>query len=293
MSDENVDPNAPAPEPEDDTDDVAEIAAEVSQDANGDKRVKLGTMLKYKKESRDLGKKVKDLESRLARQQEIEDRLAEVAPRVNAILNNPRMKAEYLRMQQGAPPPAQGTEEDAEAAEYAEESGLYLPDGVTLNTGLARKQLNRIEKIAERKANERMQPFAAMSMNDKADANIARALAEVDKDGVPLATPQSINETAALLGAQGRHLLANPAVVDLILNNAIGLDRRNGRTPQPLDEPLYIASAGGRSGGAPAIDADTRAWMKKNDISEDRYQKLSKSLDQAAATRTAIVLGKD
>jgi hypothetical protein len=289
MSEEDVDPTAPVPEAEDDTDADVELAAEVSQDANGDKRVKLGTMLKYKKEARELGKKIKDYETRLARQQDIDDRLNEIAPKVNAILNNAKMKAEYLRMQSGtlAPP----SDDDPEAQEWAEESGLYMPDGQTLNVTLARKQINRISAIAERKAGDTMRPWAALSMNDKADTNIQAAMNKRDPHGNLMATPESIQETIQAIGTQGKHLLANPDVVTLIVRTAAGIDREKGRSPKEPDEPLYIASAGGRSRNAPAIDAQTRAALKRMGLTDEEYQNSSKGLEDAARSGTAYILG--
>lgn len=275
------------PEPAE-TDEAA--AALAIDDGKGNKMVPLSALMGAKKEIKDLNKRVKDLEPVAAETAQVRDRLDKAQPFIDAIVNNPRMRAEVLRAVNGTRTSGDGTEQpqdDPEAVATAEDLNLYLPDGVTLDVARAQRINTRMDARSRRQADEAVRPLAGVALGSKADANIREALAMVDHDGVPLASAESIKEVAAQLPA---HLLSNPQVMDLVINNAIGIDRRKGRTPKPLDEPLYMERNSGRRASAPAISADERAMLARVGLTEKEYAESGKQLEHAVTNRRGIVL---
>ncbi len=191
------------------------------------------------------------------------------------LLQNPRLKAEFLRMAGGegtrtSQASTEQPDDDAEAIEHAQDNGLFLADGFTPDAARARRALNRMDARAERVARQMVQPLAANVLNSRGDANLNQIMQMTDDDGTPLATPQSIREVASQLPP---HLLADPKVLDLVINSAIGLDRRQKRTPKAQEEPLYLASAGGRGSRAPAVDSELRDMAKRAGLSETALNK--------------------
>lgn len=275
-------------------DDDAELeASEIVTDDKGNKTVSLSTMLRYKKEAKASAKRIKELEPVASRVTELEGRLNDASPIINAILTNPRLKAEALRVASGTHATAENREQpddDPDASSYAEDMGFYLADGVTVDAARARRVLDRLDARHGRQTDAKMRPLAGSFLGSKAEQNLARAMAETDAQGVPLATAESIREVAALMGADGQHLLANPQVVDLVINNAIGIDRRKGRTPKAPDEPLYLESAGGsRRRAEPTLSADDRAQAKRLGLDPKYLENAARKL----ATGTAMRAGKE
>lgn len=288
------DPVPDPPEPDPPPDDTELDASEVVTDAQGNKTVSLSTMLKYKREAKANGKRLKELEPIAARVTEVEGRLNEASPVINAILTNPRLKAEALRIASGThatPETRDQPQDDPDAVAFAEDSGYYLADGQTVDAARARRVLNRLDARHGRQTDARLRPLAGSVLGSRAEQNVARAKAQVDEDGVPLATEESIDEVVRLMGAEGQHLLANPQVVDLVLNNAIGLDRRHRRTPKAVDEPLYMAPSGGGGPRTAALTADEKAFAARHGISEKDYQRSTKNLEEGMRQRQGIPLG--
>ncbi|MBK7473542.1 MAG: hypothetical protein IPI73_25845 [Betaproteobacteria bacterium] len=281
----------------DDTDDLLqalETGAQVDP-KSGQKMVTvpLGTLVGLRKSNREGAKRIKELEPQAARVNEVNERLAQASPIIDAVLNNPKLRAEAIRQANGTRTSSDATEQpdDAEAVELAEEFGFYLADGVTPDAARGMRVLARMDKRAGRATAAAVQPFAGLALGQQAETNLARAMAMTDEDGVPLATPESIRETAKMLPA---NLLANPQVVELVINNAIGLDRRTRRTPKAQDEPLYLAAQGGRRGASStAITAEDRAFMQRHGITEKDYLRSTKNLEQGVSGRRGITLGGD
>jgi crotonobetainyl-CoA:carnitine CoA-transferase CaiB-like acyl-CoA transferase len=149
--------------------------------------------------------------------------------------------------------------------------------------------LTKLDERHGKQTDERMRPLAGVALGQKADANLRQAAAQTDDYGVPLATMESIKEVASSLPP---HLLADPNVVEVVLNSAIGIDRRKGRTPKLPDDPLYLAQAGG--GRAPresVIDAATRSRLESLGLTEKEYTASAKKLEDGAQNRRGIVLG--
>lgn len=268
------------------------IGAATTTTADGKKMVSvpLDTIVGLRKGNRELSRKVKELEPLAGRVKEVDERLEQASPIINAVLNNPTLRAQAIKASQGTRQTAEHVEQpndDPDAAALAEEYGFYLADGVTPDVARGQRVLARIAGTARRIAEDTMRPLAGMTLSQQAEQNINRALAMVDDEGVPLATAESIREVQKLLPA---HLLSNPQVVDMVINQAIGLDRRMRRTPKAVDEPLYLASAGGRMRQAPAITAEERARIARLGISEKDYLASAQKLDTAVASRRGIVL---
>lgn len=281
------------PAPDDQDADALELAALAVDDGKGGKSVPLGSLITSKKVVRELEKRIKELEPVAARATEIEANLGRAQPIINAILSNPKLQAEANRIAGGTRPTAETTDQpdDADAIAMAEEMGFYLADNQTPDAARGARVLARLDARHGKQTDERIRPLAGITLNGKANANLTEAIGSVDDDGVPLATRESIMEVAKQLPQQ---LLADPAVVDLVLNSAIGLDKRKKRTPKPQDEPLYLDrnNSGGRQREA-ALSSTERSFLKTSGITEEQYRKSSAKLEQGAASRRGIELGKD
>lgn len=279
------DPVTPGAEEQDDT-----VVA--NDDGKGGKSVDLAVYLHSKKEAKALALRVKELEPIAARSQEIDARLVAAQPIIDAIVTNPKLRAEALRMAQGTRVSSEYTqqpEDDEDAKATAEEFGFYMNDGHTPDAARGRRVLDRLDARTKRSVDAGIGPLANVTLGQRAEANLHQAMNMTDDRGVPLATPESIREVAANLPAR---LLSDPGVMDLVLNNAIGIDRRKGRTPREADEPLYMASAGsGRGTREATITSDERDFAKRNGISEKDYLTSVKKLQNIG--RDGIILGRD
>lgn len=293
--DETVVDHIPATESEDGDELLDALEAGAQSDPNTGKKmvtIPLGTLVGLKKTAKEGKGKIKELEARAAHAAEVEQRLEQASPIINAVLSNPNLRAEAIRVVNGTRQSSESTSQpnDPDAVAMAEEYGFYLADGVTPDAARGARVLSRIAATAQRVAEETVRPLAGITLSGKAEANISAALAMTDDDGVPLATAESIRETAKLLPPQ---LLANPQVVDLVINNAIGLDRRNRRTPKAPDEPLYLSTQTRRGPVGPVITAEDRAFMQRNGITEKDFLRSVKNLEQGVAGRRGIALGGD
>jgi hypothetical protein len=291
MSDEVVVDTPSEPDPDDEA-----IVAEVKQLAADPPTAKdkvEAALIATKRELRAANRRMKELEPVAADHATLKKQLDAVQPIINAVVTDPKLRAEAFRIAQGKPTSErvdQPTEQDdPEAAEIATELGFVLADGSTPDLVKARRLLGVMDKRNARNTDERIKPFAGLALNQRAEANLRAAAAMTDDDGVPLATEQSIKEVASKLPA---HLLSSPDVVDLVLNSAIGLDRRNKRTPKAPDEPLYLDRAG--SGGGrreSAVDPELAAMFERQGIDPKRGAAAVKRLEDGAVGRKGIALG--
>lgn len=276
-------------------DDETELeASEIVTDAKGNKTVSLSTMLRYKKEAKTLSKRVKELEPVAARAEEVNGRLDRAQPLIDAIVSNPKLRAEALRIAGGTRTTADSAPlvdeaDDPDAAAIAEEFGHYLADGQTPDVARGRRILARLDARHGKQTDDRIRPLAGLTMNDKANQNLREAEAMVDKDGTPLATKESIQEMAKQLPPQ---LLANPQVIDMVINSAIGLDRRKGRTPKPVDEPVFMErQGGGFRRQESTISPEEKKQLERLGLTEKDYAASTKRLETGVASRRGIVLG--
>ncbi len=292
------DPNAPPidgdPSLTAGDDDATEVdASEIVTDDKGNKTVSLSTMLRYKKEAKALSKQVKDMKPIADRAMGIEARLGQAQPIIDAIVTNPKLRAEALRLAQGTRATPESTEqltadEDPDGAGIAEDLGFYLADGQTPDIARARRVLSRLDTRHGRQTDDRIRPLAGLTLTEKANANLREAAAMTDDDGTPLATAESIREVANQLPP---HLLANPQVLDLVINSAIGIDHRKKRTPKPTEEPVFLERQGGGGRREPMISPEEKKQLERLGLTEKDYAASSKRLEQGVASRRGVVLG--
>lgn len=292
MSDEEVVDQSATPDADDLA--IAEEVAALSTDTtatDGKPHSKLvAGVIAREKQIRAQNKRIKELETVAARVTDVDGRLNQAQPIIDAILNNPKLRAEAMRIASGegtrtSTANTEQPEHDQEATEHAEDYGMYLSDGTTPDTARARRALNRIAGITGRQTDERMRPLAGGFLGEKADQHLREALREVDEDGVPLASEQSIREVWKTLPP---HLLANPDVVTIAVNNAIGLDRRNRRTPKAPVEPLYVEGQTTRRTPKSTVSAEDRAWAERNGLKPEDLERAAEKL----ATGKAITFGR-
>lgn len=294
------DPHDPPPtDPPADPDDAA-LVAEVDEltrpQADTDRDKVKHALIAAKRDLRSANRRVKELEPIAARATDINTRLDRAAPIIDAIMSNPKLRAEALRSANGTRTSSDATEQpedDAEASAFAENVfGFYLADGSTPDVARARRAMDLMDRRTGRQTDERIRPLAGMTLGRTAEENVRQALAATDDDGVPLASPESLRETITMLGGPQSPMLANPQVVDLLLNNAIGLDKRKGRTPKAQDEPLYLEQAGsGRGRRSDAIDPELRESFARLGIDEKQGSAAVKRLEEGAIGRKGIALG--
>jgi hypothetical protein len=292
MSEPEVVPPVEGEVPPEEQDEAVELASLAVDDGKGGKMVPLSALIGSKKTQRELQKRIKELEPVANNAAKLSEQLNGAAPIINAVMNNPRLMAEALRISNGMKPTADTTEQpdDPDLVAFAEDSGFYLADGTTPDGARAGRVLARLDARHGKQTDERIRPLAGITLNEKAQANMREALNSVDEDGTPLATRESIAEVAKQLPPQ---LLADPAVVDLVLNSAIGLDKRKKRTPKPTEEPLYLERQGGGGSRREApLSSMERAHLAASGISEKDYRASSARLEQGAAARKGIELGK-
>lgn len=287
MSVEEVDPNA-TPDPEE-QDEAVELASLAVDDGKGGKMVPLSALIGSKKTQRELQKRVKELEPIAARATEIGSQLERAQPIINAVLNDPKLRAAALRGSGNTDTrvSSDSTEQvdDPDLIAFAEDAGYYMPDGTTPDTARATRQMNRFLKASGRQTDERIKPLAGVALNSEADKNIRAAIDATDDEGVPYASRESIAEVVRSLPKQ---LLADPQVSNLILTQAIGVDRMKKRTPKAADEPIFMERQGGRTTREAPLSSQERDFIKRSGITEKDYRAAGDQL----ATGRGIELGK-
>ena len=271
---------APAPSPDDDA--IAqEVQSQAIDDGKGNKMVPLSALIGAKKELRTVQKRNRELEPVVERTARLQADLDNAMPVIQAINNDPRLKAEALRIAQGSAPSRLTTDqplEDEDARGYAEDMGWYLADQVTPDAARGRRVLERQGKMMRQHAEDVMRPLAGVTLGSRAEVNLARIIGMTDDQGVPYATPESIRAVAKDLPA---NLLADERVTQMVLRNAIGEDRMNRRTPVALDEPLRLDRQGGSGPRAETLTPEQRRINARVGLSDkdftDTMQKLAQS----------------
>lgn len=277
------DPNAPAVDA-----DETEAAA-LAVDMGGNRMVPLSALIQAKKDGKVARDRVKELEPIAASATEIGTRLSQAQPIINAILNNPKLRAEALRgagQGDGTRVSGDSTDQsdDPDLVAYAEDAGYYLSDGVTPDTARAQRQMTRILNQSGKQTDARLAPLAGVTLNSAADRNIQAAISATDEDGTPWATRESIDEVLKLIPKQ---MLADPQVSNIILTQAIGFDRMKKRSPKPPEEPLFMERQGGGRTREMPLSSQEKDFMAKAGITEKEYRSAGAQL----ATGRAIEFG--
>lgn len=243
-------------------------------------------LIATKRELRSLNRRVKELDATAQEATTLKERLAAAQPYIDALVGDANLRAQALRRVKGGPVEPQ---DDAEAKDYAELHGLYLNDGATPNVQKARQLLDWHDARDKKRTESIVGPLAGLVAGSKAEQNIVKAIGQTDESGVPYASAESIRDVAAQLPP---HLLADERVIDLVLNNAIGLDRRKGRTPKAVDEPLYLDTPHGRGKREAAVDPTMKAMLDRLGLTEAEFTESGTKLEQAVATRKGLALGR-
>jgi hypothetical protein len=158
---------------------VAELTASPCRPAG---REDPSALITAKKGERAAKKRNAELEPS-PRASEIDERLNSAQPIINAILSNPKLRAEALRIASGTQHQPQVTteqptsDEDPDAAAFAEDAGFFLGDNVTPDVARARRVLD-IARQAARPADRRAHPPAG-----RGDAQPEGRLEPARRDG--------------------------------------------------------------------------------------------------------------
>lgn len=194
---------------------------------------------------------------------------AELKPYAEFLKQNPQL------LQPAPPPPAPpqpGQPQDPAAAQLAQRFSLYTGDG-QLDVATARAIINDQQALAQHAAQSAVAPVAQQVWQAQATANLDRVLSQRDSAGQPLVTPDDMRKTieqtfAGMHPQRAIQMLANPNIVEVIVNNALGGKARAkaGQPPPPSEDPLYRESAGGGVGAA--MDESERRFYRKVGIDD-------------------------
>jgi hypothetical protein len=213
--------------------------------------VPLSALMESRKQAKAASKKLAETEQRQA---QIDAKLAEITPYVEAIRANPGL---IEAVQKGTRPSQTQTiqpEDDQEAIEWAQDYGLITAMG-ELDVARARRQLDKMDQRWEKKNAAMIAPLRQSEAQRATLSNKERTRTVTLKDGSRLASDESIEEAYGLL-ADVPELTANPQVAALMPIIAAGLDVAKGRRAvarQTVEypDPLYTEPAGGARRQAP------------------------------------------
>lgn len=289
MPEEVIDPAATV-------DDDAGIAAEVAEltaSPSDQQTAKVtAALIAAKKGEKAARKRIAELEPVANRVTEVQGQLDRVQPIIMAVTTNPKLLAEANRIAQGGTRPTSESTaqpDDEEASAFAENVfSFYMADGTTPDVARARRAMDLMDRRNGRQTNEILRPYAGVTLGQKADTNISAAIAQTDDDGIPLATEESIREVVAQFGPQGASMLADPKIVNVVLESAIGRDKIKKRTPKAAADPLYLAQTSGRR-SAPAYSQEERRAFAAVGLTEADLKKTNDKLESAGGR--AINLG--
>ena len=251
------------------------------------KMVPLAEVIKYRKAA-------KAAEKRLAEQQTQIDTVSQQLDAVAPYVEKLREPGVMAKLNEATAPSrtAEHDTEDTEAIQHAQDYGLIDAKG-ELDIARARRQLNALEKMAERKAEAIAQrimgPLARNSAEQKALSLREQAKRATTKDGQgPLATEESVDLAYKLLPPE---LIAAEGVAPIANILAAGLDVYYGRRPgatREYAEPIYTET--GRSRGPSPLSSDEKRIIEKVGLDEKTFRTAGANMERAAATRRGVAL---
>jgi hypothetical protein len=267
---QNLEPGGePEPQPAapDDADDDDALIQGVTQAGSDKEKALLSSLITYRKQAREAKKQNAELQ---ARQIQIDTKLTEITPYVEAIRANPGL---IEAVQKGTRPSQTQTiqpEDDQEAIEWAQDYGLITATG-ELDVARARRQLDKMDQRWEKKNAAMIAPLRQSEAQRATMHNKEQARHVKLADGSRAVSDQSIEEAFSLL-ADVPELTANPQVAALMPVIAAGLDVFKGRRPsarQPVEypDPLYTEPAGGARRQAP-MNAELARMVGKVGLTE-------------------------
>jgi hypothetical protein len=259
-------PAAPVEEPDDDI-------VEASLDAKGQKVVPLGTLIDQRKAARTLKAENEALKQKAAQYDQMAPLVQQAQPFLQqlATMTPEQQAAAIASVSRGtAPSRVSGPQpaDDQEAAELAEDLGLVDANG-SLDIARGRRMLDRLDRRASTRMQQEIAPLRQSTAAQQAAVLREQAKTHTDNAGIPLATPESINEAYSLLPPE---LAANPNVQAVIIGTAMLIDKSKGRTPQAqaryqYADPLLTEPTGRRGSSGPS--AQDRDLMKRLGVSAE------------------------
>lgn len=225
-------------------------------------------VIKYRKQAKSLQKQLDTLQPQLEQARQIGQRLQEVQPLLEQVQRmTPQQRQAFAAGQVPSPAGTPHNTEDVEARDLAEDLGLIAQDG-SLDIARARKRLDKDNARFERMLEERVAPMRQTTAQQAAQSLRTQARTVVDANGIPLATPESIDEAYAMLPPE---LASQPNVAMVALGVAGLIDRFRGRQPkapaQTYGDPIFSEPAAGRRAG-PSITADDKALAAKVGVTD-------------------------
>lgn len=258
---------------------ITEPEAEADEDTDPDlietvkfgetKMAPVGKLIEQRKANKELKAENAALK---AQQEAINAQIAEFRPYADAIKANPQL----IDMVQGKTRPTAPTtvqpQDDTEAQQWADENGLITATG-ELDIARARRQLDHLDKIAEKRIQREIGPLRQNEAQRTAQSHLEQAKRVTLKDGNPVATAESMEQAFQMLPVE---LTSDRNVAAMLPIFAAGLDVIMGRrqakasTQVEYDDPILSESPANRRGTA-TLSSDTQRLLQRVGVSEKEF----------------------
>lgn len=248
-----------------------------------------------RKEIKEVRRELADAKATAARAPELEQKIQQLEQTLGQYAPVVGAYQAMLQQQQQQPPPPQV--DDTDAAEFAKDMDLYTADGQP-DVARARRQLDRLDKRAEQKAQQYVQPLAQHTVKQQSDGLLHRAMNTVVQGVKP--HPDDIRAVWSRLDPS---VTATVEGARQVFVQALGLSAAAGRlqtvtdttptrttqtaatrgangqfTKADLPAPLHTEKAGGKVGAADApLDDREKAAAKAMGITTEEYLKIAAS----------------
>jgi hypothetical protein len=282
---------APAPEPEPAEDDDAALEAQTIALPDGDKLVPLSAVTGARKTVQLLKAELATLKPSAQRATELEQQIQTLQGTIQQMQPVVQAYQAYVASQQAQPPaaPQQSAEDVAELEEVARDLDLYTADGKP-DLEKARRQIERVEKRAEKIAQRVVAPMQQQDVQRQADYMLARAKATKAPNGLQ-PDPKILDAVWAKVDPRlaaspdgAKHLWAQayafthmqqqivaPTAPAGTARDASGkfVPAAAAQAPPP---PLYTPKAGGAQGPATtALSTEEQKFLKASGMTEKEY----------------------
>lgn len=265
-------PSPVSTNPEPDDKELEHDAIEVPAPAGKQRVVPLDVAIKERKQARDLKARVTELEAKAKELDGLNAQLAPLAPVLTKLLQQPELIPQIVNGTVQTKDTKPQPEDDAEAREMAETVGLYTATG-ELDIARGRKVLDKVERLAGKRAEAIVEPVRATGIAQQATAVRTWCQTVKFKDGRQPASQESIRE---VLSRTPDADLVKPGMAEMVLTLAAGIDTQHGRAANPRSsEPVFVENSGGRSPGSRNMSEMERAAARARGISDDKWAKLS------------------
>jgi TolA-binding protein len=283
---------APAPEPEPAEDDDAALEAQTIALPDGDKLVPLSAVTWARKTVQLLKAELATLKPSAQRATELEQQIQTLQGTIQQMQPVVQAYQAYVASQQAQPPaaPQPSAEDTAELEEVARDLDLYTADGKP-DLEKARRQIERVEKRAEKIAQRVVAPMQAQDVQREANYMLARAKATKAPNGLSPdpkileAVWAKVDPRLAASPEGARHLWlqaygfthmqtpgAAPAAQPAGGRDASGRFVPAAAAAAAPPPPLYTPKAGGAQGPATtALSTEEQKFLKASGMTEKEY----------------------